>query len=90
MSLLKVENSPSVVYYKNRGMAWVKGNWLATGTNYFLYNQEKRCLQYEWTKACIIPTRVEAEYIASKVPHWEVMSLEEAETLFSKYGDRRP
>lgn len=90
MSVLRVENSPSVVYYTERGMAWVKGKWLGTGTNYFLYNRELRRFQYEWTKACIIPTRVEAEYIASKNPLWKVMTLGEAEALFSRYGDRRP
>ena len=88
--MLVTKDEPCVVYWKERTCAWVKGHWLATGMYYELYDREQKRFVDAFRKACIFPSRVEAEALAAQHPKWEVMTLVEAETLFSREGDRRP
>ena len=90
MLLSIVDNGPHIVCWSERTCAWVKGKWLATGRYYELYDREQRRYVDGFTKACIFPTRVEAEAQAAKDPRAETMSLVRAEELFLREGDRRP
>lgn len=90
MTLLPVnDNGPHVVYWCEKQVARMRGEYM-TGWYYELYDREQRRFIDGFTKACIFPTRVEAEAVASKGLTWKTMSLQRAEELFSREGDRLP
>lgn len=87
---MHVDNGPHIVYWTSRQVARMRGNEYATGQYYELYDREQRRFIDGFTKACIFPTRVEAEAMAAKNPTWKTMSLREAEALFLRDGDPLP
>lgn len=90
MLLPAIDNGPHIVYWSSRQVAKVRGGEYATGWYYELYDREQRRFIDGFTKACVFPTRVEAEAVASKNPTWQTMPLSRAEELFLRYGDTLP